>query len=326
MCILRRRKEDDDRPLCICLSPDGSTAAVGCDTGKLWFLSTKDGIWAEVLVYPTHVPQNSLREAVEPTQTIAKHEWSSVQLGCCEGSVSKVVFRFPLPCPSHDSNSTLHWERWWTLQSSVGTRTMTFLHVFWQSVEAKQCVKSTKPTVNGSFVVSGWTKIVSQLGARTGGVTKSGIHDVLSYTSWSWVLFFVANQITVHKLKWLSDFAPEIRILNFLPEIFKRIEKSPREDSLGKIGQDNWCTINFWDLSVTQFFMLIARVPDSPLRWVWGWQRVLLVFDWSVHCLRTALRFWCSMLCLDPGWTESSLWRSILFVGPFHPTRSVCFC
>lgn len=189
--------------------------------------------WTEFIPHTT----KCLREAVFHTNH-CQHEWSSVQLGCCEGSAPKEVFKFPLPCPSHDSKSTLHWERWWTLQSSVGTRTMTFLHVFWQSVEAKQCVKSTKPIVNGSFVVSGWTKIVSQLGARTGGATKSGIHDVLK-TSWSWVLFFVANQVTVHKLKWLSDFAPEIRILNFLPEIFKRIEKSPREDSLGKIGQDN---------------------------------------------------------------------------------------
>jgi len=41
--IVAGSKEDDDRPLCICLSPDASTAAIGCDTGKLWFLSTKDG-------------------------------------------------------------------------------------------------------------------------------------------------------------------------------------------------------------------------------------------------------------------------------------------
>ena len=59
------------------------------------------------------------------------------------------------------------------------------------------------------------------------GVTKSGIHDVLSYTSWSWVLFFVANQIAVHKLKWLSDFDPEIRILNF--QKFAKESKSHQE-------------------------------------------------------------------------------------------------
>ena len=52
------RKEDDDRPLCICVSPDGLTAAVGCDTGKLWFLRTEDGCSAaEVGVrgYPGNV-------------------------------------------------------------------------------------------------------------------------------------------------------------------------------------------------------------------------------------------------------------------------------
>eukprot|EP00927_Polykrikos_kofoidii_P043611 TRINITY_DN37692_c0_g2_i1.p1 TRINITY_DN37692_c0_g2~~TRINITY_DN37692_c0_g2_i1.p1 ORF type:complete len:636 (-),score=83.35 TRINITY_DN37692_c0_g2_i1:117-2024(-) len=40
---------DDDRPLCLCLSPDASIAAIGADTGKLWVVSlkeqTSDPLW-----------------------------------------------------------------------------------------------------------------------------------------------------------------------------------------------------------------------------------------------------------------------------------------
>ncbi|CAK9099513.1 Uncharacterized WD repeat-containing protein all2124 [Durusdinium trenchii] len=38
-CIIPGSKEDDDRPLCLSLSPNGSACAVGCDTGKLWVLA-----------------------------------------------------------------------------------------------------------------------------------------------------------------------------------------------------------------------------------------------------------------------------------------------
>lgn len=35
--------EEDHRPVCLCVSPDGTKAAVGADTGKLWFINLDSG-------------------------------------------------------------------------------------------------------------------------------------------------------------------------------------------------------------------------------------------------------------------------------------------